>query len=218
MSQPTLNINFYDVKVEPRILGFISSLFTHMFIFLLFFYYYCVIHNQSTTSDSNEQVIVIDLVAPPNSIISETIKLNTLLTPNKAKSDFTDHEMEPLKNLSNIEKSNLDPIAEEKPIISDTTTSLLGPLEIRYGIIFASHIKRFALQIPDKVNYHKKIEIMLKMDREGNIREYNVLNTKNKAIKQVVDKIIQLAAPYPKPPIEAFSSDFIIYKFYLSFN
>jgi outer membrane biosynthesis protein TonB len=201
---------------------YFASIAFHLLILFICTYTF-LSHKAEVTTPQEEEIISINLIAnetppAPEAIPSPPEIEKPLETPKEEKAEVAIKEVIEKPIQKEVKKAEA-PILKKKinapantPLPYNVQQKGKTPPKFNYEAMLAAHILQFANMSQNKSGIAGKVEIWVKLTREGTLLAWGVLNTKDTRILQYVKSIVDLAQPLPKPPEEQMTSSYIIYK------
>lgn len=81
----------------------------------------------------------------------------------------------------------------------------------RYEQLLAQHIANNIPEFPNDVDLPKRVDLWIKIDREGDIYDFGVLPEQSVIVEEYLKRGVLDSSPVPSPPQESFSSNFVQY-------
>lgn len=158
------------------------------------------------------------LIHPPIIINIDVVEVANITPSQTIETNITEEESHPTHLITKIHAPIATPNAKEikKPSINISDSKSTTKLKSSYGAILSAHIRNHFVNLPQTAHIGENIDVWIKIDNSGNLKEYGILNTHDKIIHSIIEKILLSSSPFPQPPVKYKNLEDIIYKFTLT--
>jgi hypothetical protein len=103
--------------------------------------------------------------------------------------------------------------------VFNNSVDLPNPPKIeRYEQLLAQHIANFLPDIPAAISLPSRVDIWVKIDKNGDIYDFGVLPEQAPVLEDILKSMVYDSSPVPTPPVESFNSEFVQYLIPLRFG